>query len=97
MQQIFFRWWSGLASKNERAEGIEILFALSLGHVKSDGQLDQGSAAIKENISSHMLSAMLSKHVLMSYRGHCFIIDVQPIFPCVTISVGAKNIDSIVC
>jgi len=39
---------------------------------------------------------MLPEHVLMSYRAHCFIIDVQPNLPGVAVSVRVKNIDSIV-
>jgi hypothetical protein len=39
---------------------------------------------------------MLPEHVLMSHPGHYFIIDVQPIFPCVTVSVRVKDIDRIV-
>jgi len=39
---------------------------------------------------------MLPEHVLMSHPGHCFIIDVQPNFPCVTVTVLVKNIDRIV-
>jgi hypothetical protein len=39
---------------------------------------------------------MLPEHVFMSHRAHRFIIDVQPKFPCVSISVLMKNIDRIV-
>jgi hypothetical protein len=39
---------------------------------------------------------MLPEHVLMSHPAHCFIIDVQPNFPCVAVSVRLKNINSIV-
>jgi len=38
---------------------------------------------------------MLPEHVLMSQPGHYFIIDVQPNFPCVAVSVPVKNIDRI--
>jgi hypothetical protein len=59
-----------------------------------------GGATIKEKIStplvSRPLSNILPEHVLMSHRAHCFIIDVQPNFPCVTVSVLMKNIDRIV-
>jgi hypothetical protein len=60
------------------------------------------SATIKEKISTQLvsrpLSTMLPEHVLMSHRAHCFIIDVQPSFPCpcVAISVRVKNINHIV-
>jgi hypothetical protein len=39
---------------------------------------------------------MLPEHVLISHPGHCFIIDVQPNFPCAAVSVWAKNIHRIV-
>jgi hypothetical protein len=39
---------------------------------------------------------VLPEHTLISHPGHCFIIDVQPIFPCAAVSVRAKNIHSIV-
>jgi hypothetical protein len=59
-----------------------------------------GGATIKEKIStplvSRPLSTMLPEHVLMSHRAHCFIIDVQPNFPCIAVSVLMKNIDRIV-
>ena len=38
---------------------------------------------------------MLPKHVLMSHRAQYFIVNVQPIFPCVAVSVLMKNIDRI--
>ena len=39
---------------------------------------------------------MLPEHVLVSHRAHGFIIDVQPNFPCVAVSILVKNIDRIV-
>jgi hypothetical protein len=40
-------------------------------------------------------STIAPEHVLMSHRIHYFIIDVQPNFPCVAISVLVKNVDCI--
>jgi hypothetical protein len=58
------------------------------------------SATIKEKVStllvSRPLSTMLPEHILMSHQAHCFIIDVQPTFPCVAVSVRVKNVDRIV-
>jgi hypothetical protein len=39
---------------------------------------------------------MLPENVLMPHRAHCFIIDVQPTFPFVPVSVRVQNIDRIV-
>jgi hypothetical protein len=42
----------------------------------------------KEKVSTLLVRnplTMLPKHVLM-YPGHCFIINVQPICPCVAVS-----------
>ena len=58
-----------------------------------------GSAIIKEKVSAPLVSQppnMVPKHVLMSHRAHCFIIDVQPNFPCVAVSVRVKDVDIIV-
>jgi hypothetical protein len=60
----------------------------------------RGSPTIKEKINTALfgpqLSTMHPEHVLISHRGHCFIINVQPNFPCVSVSVPVKNIDGIV-
>jgi hypothetical protein len=39
---------------------------------------------------------MLPEHVLVLHRAHCFIIDVQPDFPCVAVTVRAKDVHRIV-
>jgi hypothetical protein len=39
---------------------------------------------------------MLPEQVPMLHQPHSFIIDVQPNFPCVTVSIRVKNIDHIV-
>ena len=38
---------------------------------------------------------MPPEHVLMSHCAHYFIVNVQPNFPCVAVSVLMKNIDRI--
>jgi hypothetical protein len=56
-------------------------------------------ATIKQKISTPLGSSpfrtMFPEHALMLYRAHCFIIDVQPNFPCVAVTVRAKNVDRI--
>jgi hypothetical protein len=39
---------------------------------------------------------VLPEHVLVSHRAHRVIIDVQPNFSCVAVSVRLKNVNSIV-
>jgi hypothetical protein len=59
----------------------------------------RGSATVKQKVSTPLVShtlAMLPEHVLMFHPGHCFIIDVQPDIPCVTVTIRVKNVDCIV-
>jgi hypothetical protein len=55
---------------------------------------------IKQKISTSLVSSPLRtifpEHVPMLHRAHCFIINVQPNFPCVAVSVLVENIHRIV-
>jgi len=58
------------------------------------------STTIKQKISTlsvrSSLGTMLPEHILVSHLGYCFIVDVQPNFPCVAVTVRAKYVDRIV-
>ena len=52
--------------------------------------LSRTSATIKQHISTplvHPLIVMVPKHVLVMHRAHCFIVNVQPSFPTITVPV----------
>jgi hypothetical protein len=61
----------------------------------------RGSATVKQHISAvtlvvHPLTVMASKDVLVPHRTHSFIVNVQPSFRIIAVSVRVEHIDRIV-